>query len=108
MQRQLELRLHYEGTTSKLTITPDRITVKVRTADAEMANTWFEAAKAIAERVDFDRSLRGRLEAGRSTVWLKTDNKSSSPKYQVFLYDFHGKLMGKTALMGRTAEPWTT
>lgn len=87
MSRKLEV-LEAAGKFSRLTITPERVTVKILPEHADMAEIWVNAAEAIATRVAFDRSLRGRFTPELSTIWLSTDSHRDS-----FLYDFNGELV---------------
>lgn len=89
MQRRLEV-METSGAFSRITITPERITVKIRTAHADMTKTWMEAAEAIASQLDFSRSLRGKLDPERPEIRLETDN-SKSASYRSFLFNFSGE-----------------
>ena len=91
MQRLLEVVVA-GGTHSRLTIAPERITVKVAPDHAEMADAWTVAATAIAERIDLDRSLRGRFRPDRTSIWLSTDTSGWGNR-RYFLYDFNGELL---------------
>lgn len=82
------------GKHSRLTITPERITVKVAPGHTEMTGAWADAANAIAEHLDFDRSLRGCLRPDRQIIWLATSHRCSS-NFKQFLYDFNGELLGE-------------
>lgn len=85
MARRLEVKKAL-GDISRLTITPERITIKIAPPHAEMTEVWTRAAETIAAKISISRSLRGRLDPGNSTVWLETGNR------EPFLYDFSGEL----------------
>ena len=74
--------------TSWLTITPDRITIKVADVHSDLTATWLAASEAIVSGLDFGRSLRGRFSPGPQHVWLTTGSNNVS-----FLYDFTGMLI---------------
>lgn len=95
MARRIEV-LRTPRAFSRLTITPERITVKIAPAHEDMTEEWTKAAVFIASRIDFGRSLRGRFTPGKSEIWLATDNGKTA-----FLYDFNGKLIGGSSAEGQ-------
>ena len=91
MSRKLEV-IEAAGKHSRLTISPSRITVKVRLADSEMIDVWVAAAKAIGERLNYGNSLRGNLRPGIPAIWLMSGHTGGLSRTRL-KYSFEGELL---------------
>ena len=81
MERRLEIVKHNNNFKTKFTVTPERLTIKIKDDDLNNEAHIVALGKRMAEQIPFDiPSLRGSMSNGVSH-WLKLKSKNGKLVY---------------------------
>lgn len=93
MQRQFEIIHKPRGTYSRLTITPARVSLKLVPGNPNNEEL-VAAAKAIADRHQFDKSVRGAfIQPGQIRLVSEAYRKGRTHGAESFSYNYKGELL---------------